>query len=36
MIVRIMGEGQWEIDEETAEGLNQLDDQVAQAVEAGA
>ena len=35
MIVRIMGEGQWEIDEETAEGLNELDEQVAQAVEAG-
>ena len=35
MIVRIMGEGQWEIDDETAQGLNELDEQVSQAVEAG-
>ncbi len=35
MIVRIMGEGQWEIDEDTAAGLNELDEQVAKAVEAG-
>jgi PspA-Associated protein len=35
VIVRIMGEGQWKVDDETAEGLNQLDEQVSQAVEAG-
>jgi chromosome condensin MukBEF complex kleisin-like MukF subunit len=35
MIVRLMGEGQFEIDEEVAKGLNDLDEQAAQAVEAG-
>jgi len=35
VIVRIMGEGQFEVDEEVAKGLNQLDEQSAQALEAG-
>jgi hypothetical protein len=35
VIVRLMGEGQYEVDEQTAEGLNELDDQAGQAVEAG-
>jgi phytoene/squalene synthetase len=30
-----MGEGQFEIDDEVAKGLNDLDEQAAQAVEAG-
>jgi len=35
VIVRLMGEGQFEIDDEAAKGLNELDEQAAQAVEAG-
>ncbi|HSS81405.1 MAG TPA: hypothetical protein VLK24_09435 [Gaiellaceae bacterium] len=35
MIVRVMGEGQFEIDEEVAKGLNDLDAQAEQALEAG-
>jgi hypothetical protein len=35
VIVRLMGEGQFEIDDEVAKGLNDLDDQAAQAVEQG-
>ena len=35
MIVRLMGEGQYRVDERTAEGLNELDGQAGQAVEAG-
>jgi hypothetical protein len=35
VIVRIMGEGQFEIDEEVAKGLNELDQQAEQALEAG-
>jgi hypothetical protein len=35
MIVRVLGEGQYRVDDETAEGLNELDEQAAQAVEAG-
>ena len=35
MIVRIMGEGQWEIDEATSDELNRLDEQVSTAVESG-
>ena len=35
MIVRLMGEGQFEVDDEVAKGLNGLDEQAAQAVEAG-
>jgi hypothetical protein len=35
VIVRLMGEGQFEIDDEVAKGLNDLDEQAAQAVEAG-
>ena len=35
MIVRLMGEGQFEIDDEVAKGLNELDEQAAQAVEEG-
>jgi hypothetical protein len=35
MIVRLMGEGQYRVDDDAAEGLNQLDEQAAKAVEAG-
>ncbi len=35
MIVRIMGEGQYRIDDDTAGKLNDLDAQVASAVETG-
>jgi hypothetical protein len=35
VIVRLMGEGQFEVDDEVAKGLNDLDEQAAQAVEAG-
>jgi chromosome condensin MukBEF complex kleisin-like MukF subunit len=35
MIVRVLGEGQYRVDDEVAEGLNELDEQAAQAVEAG-
>jgi PspA-Associated protein len=35
VIVRLMGEGQFEIDDEVAKGLNDLDEQAGQAVEAG-
>ena len=35
MIVRLMGEGQFDVDDEVAKGLNDLDEQAAQAVEAG-
>ena len=35
MIVRVMGEGQFEIDDEVAKGLNDLDEQAGAAVEAG-
>ena len=35
MIVRVMGEGQWEVDEEVAKGLNDLDEQAEKALEAG-
>ena len=35
MIVRLMGEGQYRIDADVAEALNEFDDQAAQAVEAG-
>ena len=34
MIVRILGEGQWEIDEAAADELNALDDEVESAVAA--
>jgi hypothetical protein len=34
VIVRLMGEGQFDIDDEVAKGLNELDDQAAQALEA--
>jgi hypothetical protein len=34
VIVRIMGEGQFEIDDEVAKGLNDLDEQAEQALEA--
>ena len=33
MIVRILGEGQWDVPAAALEGLNALDDQVEQAVE---
>ena len=35
MIVRLMGEGQFRVDDETCAELNELDRQVAQAVEEG-
>jgi PspAA-like protein len=35
VIVRIMGEGQFEVDDEVAKGLNDLDEQAEQALEAG-
>ena len=35
MIVRLMGEGQFEVDDEVAKGLNDLDEQAGEAVEAG-
>ena len=35
MIVRVMGEGQYEVDDEVAKGLNDLDEQAEQALEAG-
>ena len=35
MIVRIMGEGQYRVDEEAARKLNELDEQVGAAVESG-
>ena len=35
MIVRVMGEGQWRVDDDLAQKLNALDDEVAAAVEAG-
>jgi hypothetical protein len=35
VIVRVMGEGQFEIDEEVAKGLNDLDEQAEQALDAG-
>jgi len=35
VIVRIMGEGQFEIDDEVAKGLNDLDEQAEQALETG-
>jgi hypothetical protein len=35
MIVRILGEGQWELTEQSVEALNVLDAQVESAVEAG-
>ena len=35
MIVRILGEGQWRLDEQSLPRLNELDEQVASAIEAG-
>lgn len=35
MIVRVLGEGQYRVDDEAAEELNELDEQAAQALEAG-
>ena len=35
MIVRVMGEGQWRVEDDLAQKLNALDDEVAAAVEAG-
>ena len=35
MIVRVMGEGQFTIDDEVAKGLNELDQQAERALEAG-
>ena len=35
MIVRLMGEGQFEVDDEVAKGLNDLDEQAGQALESG-
>ncbi|MEL4504191.1 hypothetical protein AAEX63_03850 [Luteococcus sp. H138] len=35
MIVRILGEGQWRLDEDQLAALNEIDDQVQAAIEAG-
>jgi hypothetical protein len=35
MIIRLMGEGQWRVDDALAERLNELDAEVGHAVEAG-
>jgi hypothetical protein len=35
VIVRVMGEGQWRVDDALQTRLNELDDEVAAAVEAG-
>jgi hypothetical protein len=35
MIVRILGEGQWRIEDGTLDALNELDDKVEHAVESG-
>jgi hypothetical protein len=35
VIVRVMGDGQFAVDDEVAKGLNDLDQQAADAVEAG-
>jgi hypothetical protein len=35
MIVRVLGEGQWRVDDSLRDRLNELDDEVAKAVEAG-
>jgi len=35
VIVRVLGEGQFEVDEEVAKGLNDLDEQAERALEAG-
>jgi hypothetical protein len=35
VIVRILGEGQWRLDDGHADALNELDDKVEQAVESG-
>jgi hypothetical protein len=35
VIVRVMGEGQYDVDDEVAKGLNDLDNQAAEALEAG-
>lgn len=35
MIVRLMGEGQFDVDDEVAKGLNDLDEQAAEAIERG-
>jgi PspAA-like protein len=35
MIVRVMGEGQFEVDDEVAKGLNELDEQAERALASG-
>jgi chromosome condensin MukBEF complex kleisin-like MukF subunit len=35
VIVRLMGEGQFEVDDEVAKGLNDLDEQAGRALESG-
>jgi hypothetical protein len=35
VIIRVLGEGQYRVDEEAAAGLNELDEQAAQAAESG-
>jgi hypothetical protein len=35
VIVRVMGEGQFDVDEEVAKGLHELDERAGQALEAG-
>jgi hypothetical protein len=35
VIVRVMGEGQWRVDDDLAARLNEIDDEVGRALEAG-
>jgi hypothetical protein len=35
VIVRVMGEGQWHVDEEAARRLNEVDEELGRAVETG-
>jgi hypothetical protein len=35
VIIRVMGEGQWRVDDGLAERLNEIDDEVGRALEAG-
>jgi hypothetical protein len=35
VIIRVLGEGQYRVDEEAAAGLNEVDEQAAQAAESG-
>jgi chromosome condensin MukBEF complex kleisin-like MukF subunit len=35
MIVRVMGEGQWRVEDDLAQRLNSLDDEIGRSVESG-